>query len=93
MTLSWPEVALPGTVAVICTAESTLKVALAPLKVTDEAELKFVPLITTLVPATPFAGEKPVMTGGGLVWPSTLFSSAAATSDGRAVKNAKPVSN
>jgi len=44
-------------------------------------------------PGGAIRGRKPVMTGGGLVWPSTWFSSAAATSDGRAVKNVKPVSN
>src|SRR5258708_4611038 len=88
----WPEVALVGTMAVICVFESTLKAAFVPLNATIEAEAKFVPVMTTLVFALPLVGEKPKATGGGLVSPSTLLRSAEATGGGRAVKNVNPVS-
>ena len=72
--------------------EFKVKLADAPLKVTADAPEKFVPMIITLVPAAPFVGEKEKIFGGGLVWPSTLFLSAAATSLGKPVKKVRPVS-
>ena len=44
-------------------ADVTVKVALVPLKVTAVAPVKFVPLIVTLVPTGPLAGEKLVIVG------------------------------
>jgi hypothetical protein len=41
-----------------------LKVALAPLKATAEAPPRLVPLIVTLVPTGPVAGDKLAMVGG-----------------------------
>src|SRR5471030_3130336 len=92
VTLINPEPAFVGTVAVICESEPAVYAALAPLNVTADAEVKFVPVMTTLLLAAPFVGEKLKMTGGGLVWPSTSFRSADATPAGSAVKNVKPVS-
>jgi hypothetical protein len=90
ITVIGPEVAPSGTAAVIWLLEFTVKDAFAPLNVTVEAEVKFVPLMTTVVFTRPFVGEKPVMPSAGV--PSTLARSTAAMSGGRAVKNAKPVS-
>ena len=87
-----PVVAFVGTLAVICVLESTVNTAPVPLKLTVSAEPKFVPLMTRSVFTGPLAGEKPLMLGGGLVWPSTLFLSAEATVADSAVKKVKPVS-
>lgn len=57
-TLMVPEAAPAGTVAVICVAELITKEALVELKRTVVAALKFVPVITTDVPALPFDGLK-----------------------------------
>src|SRR5689334_8035128 len=92
VTLICPELALVGTVAVIWVAESTVKVVLKPLKVTVWAEVKFEPVMTTLAFAPPLVGEKLLMTGGGLVWPSTLLRKAVAMEGERAAKKVKPVS-
>jgi len=63
-----PVVAPVGTVAVTCVAESTIKMfALAPLKVTDVAPVRFVPVITTPVPTDPLVGEKLAIVGAGTV--------------------------
>jgi hypothetical protein len=60
-----PVVAPVGTVAVIWVAESTENVvALVPLNVTAVAPVKFVPVITTLAPTAPLAGEKFEIVGG-----------------------------
>ena len=56
-----------------------MNAAAAPLNVTDRADPKLVPVMTTLVFAVPLVGEKEKMSGGGLVWPSTLLRSADAT--------------
>ena len=40
-----------------------MKLALAPLNVTDVAPVKFVPLIVTLVPTGPLVGVKLVIVG------------------------------
>ncbi len=37
--------------------------ALVPLNVTDVAPMRFVPVITTLVPTGPLVGEKPAIVG------------------------------
>src|SRR5437016_2943895 len=65
VTLMVPVVAPVGTVAVICVAELTVKVAFDPLKFTAEALVKLAPVITTLAPTPPLVGEKLVMEGGG----------------------------
>jgi hypothetical protein len=63
--LSRPVVAAAGTVAVIAVADVTVKlVAAVPLNRTAVAPVKFVPLIVTLVPASPLVGVKLVMVGG-----------------------------
>src|SRR5262249_30937908 len=59
-----PVVAPAGTVAVILMELLTVKVAAAPLIVTDEALRKVFPLMITLAPARPEAGEKLLMVGG-----------------------------
>ena len=69
-----------------------VKEALVPLNVTLVAKTRFVPVIVTLLPTWPLAGEKPVMEGGGGFWPSTLFRSTVARFGGKAVKKVKPVS-
>jgi hypothetical protein len=40
--------------------------AATPLKVTEEAPVKLVPVIVTEMPAGPLAGVKPVICGGGI---------------------------
>ena len=66
VTLIVPLVALDGTVAVICVAEFTVNVvALVPLKLTAVAPVKLAPVIVTLVPTGPLAGEKLVIEGAG----------------------------
>src|SRR5262245_52098781 len=52
-----------GTVAVICVAEFTVKVALRRLNFTEVAPVNELPVIVTAVPATPELGEKPVRVG------------------------------
>src|SRR4051812_15149670 len=79
-----PELAFVGTIAVSCVPEFTANTALAPLNVTVRADPKLVPVITTLVFTTPFVGEKAKMSGGGLVWPSTLLRKADAIVAGSA---------
>ena len=64
ITLIGPVVAPEGTVAWIVVGELTLYVALTPLKVTELAPPKLVPLIWTLVPTSPIVGAKLVMVGG-----------------------------
>ena len=64
VTLTRPEVALPGTVTVIWMALSTVKVvAEVPLNFTALAPVKPVPLITTLAPVKPAVGVKLVTVG------------------------------
>jgi hypothetical protein len=65
LTLSGPDVAPLGTVAVIEVDEFTEKLALVPLKRTAVAPVKFVPLIVTVVPTAPLVGEKPLIVGAG----------------------------
>jgi hypothetical protein len=65
VTLSGPVLAPAGTVAWIAVADVTEKPALTPLNVTAVAPLKFAPLIVTLVPTGPLAGEKLEIVGGG----------------------------
>jgi hypothetical protein len=61
VTLILPVVAPVGTVAVICVAESTVKVAATLLKLTAVAPVKPVPVIFTTVPTGPEVGVKDVM--------------------------------
>ena len=63
VTLIGPVVAPLGTVAEIEVEEFTEKLALVPLNVTDEAPVKFVPLIVTVNPTCPLVGVKLVMVG------------------------------
>ena len=53
VTVTTPEVADAGTVAVICVAETTTYAALIPLKVTPEAVLRLVPVMVTVEPVRP----------------------------------------
>jgi len=54
-----------GTVAWIARLLSTVKLtAAAWSNVTFRAPKKFVPVMITFVPARPFVGEKPLITGG-----------------------------
>jgi len=77
-----PVVAPPGTVAVIWVAESTVKPAAAPWKVTSVAPVKFTPVIVTLTPTCPLGGVKELMAGAGttvtVVVPSVTKVPAAA---------------
>jgi hypothetical protein len=64
VTLIGPEVAVEGTVTVICVAEFTVNVVAAtPLKVTEVAPVKFVPVSVTDVPTGPDVGVNDVMVG------------------------------
>jgi hypothetical protein len=58
-----PDVALDGTVAAICVPELTVKLAAVPLKVTDVAPVKLVPVIVTDVPGGAFVGLNDVTVG------------------------------
>src|SRR5436190_1140651 len=58
-----PDVAPLGTVTVICVSEFTLKTAPVPLNVTEEAPVKFVPVMVTLLPTGPLVGLKLVTVG------------------------------
>jgi len=66
VTLIVPEVAPAGTVAVICVAELTVNVAVAPLNFTAVAPVYAVPVTVTLAPTAPLLGEKLVIEGGGI---------------------------
>jgi hypothetical protein len=63
VTAMTPLVAFAGTVAVICVAELTVKLAAVPLKVTELAPVSPVPVIVTPVPGGPDVGEKEVTVG------------------------------
>ena len=64
VTVTRPVVAPAGTVAVICAALSTEKLAAAPPKVTAVAPLKSLPVRITEVPTGPEVGVRLVMVGG-----------------------------
>ena len=85
-----PDVAPVGTVAVIEVEELTVKEAVVPLNVSDDAEVKPVPVIVTDDPMAPDAGEKLVIAGAAA--PSTFALSTAAVLAGTAEKNVNPVS-
>jgi hypothetical protein len=61
-----PLVAPAGTVAVICTSLSTVKLAVVPLKSTAVAPVKPLPVMVTEVPTGPLAGLKPLTAGGSV---------------------------
>ena len=65
VTVIGPVVAPAGEFAVICVVEFTVNAALVPLNATADTELKFVPVITTVVFCTPLAGVKLVIVGAG----------------------------
>src|SRR5438132_671870 len=58
-----PLVAPLGTVAVSWVLEVTVKLAVVPLKVTEVAPVKLVPLIVTPVPTGPLAGVNELIVG------------------------------
>jgi hypothetical protein len=62
-TLIQPLSAPPGTVAVICVSEFTVKLAGTRKKVTAAAPVKLVPVIVTVVPIVPLAGANELMCG------------------------------
>jgi hypothetical protein len=62
-TLIQPLSAPPGTVAVICVSDTTVKLAGTRKKVTVVAPLRFVPVIVTAVPIVPPAGVNELMCG------------------------------
>src|SRR3989442_337907 len=66
VTLIGPLVAPLGTVAAIEVDEFTVKPALTPLNRTALAPVKLVPLMVTLVPTPPLAGEKLLIVGAGM---------------------------
>jgi len=66
VTVIGPLVAPAGTVAVIC-EPLTLKAAFVPLNLTAVVPEKFVPLIVTVVPTPPMAGEMLVIVGAATV--------------------------
>ncbi len=66
VTLIGPLVTPDGTVAVIALAEFTVKLALVPLNCTALAPVKFAPLMVTVVPTPPLAGEKLLIVGAGM---------------------------
>ena len=66
VTVIFPVVAPEGTVTMICTEVADEIVAALPLNFTISAEiveLKFLPVMVTIVPAAPVTGEKPVTDG------------------------------
>jgi hypothetical protein len=65
MTLIGPVVAPPGTVAVICVSEFTVKTEATRLKATRVAPVKPVPVIVTVVPIVPLVGVNELRCGGG----------------------------
>ena len=65
VTENFPVAAPAGTIAVICVALFTLKVAAVPLSENPVAPLKFVPVTITEFPTCPLLGLKPVMVGAG----------------------------
>jgi hypothetical protein len=67
VTLIGPVVAPAGTVAVILVDETTLNIAVRPLKVTLVAPVKFVPVIETVVPTGPKVGVNEVIVGAPAV--------------------------
>src|SRR2546426_78699 len=58
-----PVVAPAGTVATISVVELTVNEAGVPLKLTVEGVMKLAPLMITLAPTSPPAGEKPLIEG------------------------------
>ena len=67
VTVIAPVVAPAGTCAVIAVEEFIVKIAAVPLNCTPLAESRLVPLITTVVPAVPLVGAKPVTVGAPAV--------------------------
>jgi hypothetical protein len=76
-----PLAAPAGTVAWSSESESTLKLAAAPLNVTPVASVKFAPVMSTLVPAAPFAGVNDLTTGVVTTASSTSRSSKFAETE------------
>jgi hypothetical protein len=64
VTLRCPVVAPLGTVAEMLVALVTVNDAVTPLKRTDVAPVKFVPVMVTTVPTFPLVGDRPVIVAG-----------------------------
>jgi hypothetical protein len=60
-----PVVAALGTVAAICVALFTVKLAAVPLKASAVAPVRLLPVMVTTVPMAPLAGAKLAMLGAG----------------------------
>jgi hypothetical protein len=60
-----PVVAPDGTTAVICVADTILYDALVPLNATRVADEKLLPVMVTVVPTGPCAGDNDDTAGGG----------------------------
>jgi len=80
VTLMGPVVAPDGTVAVILSAEFTVKLAPTPLNVSDVAPSKFVPLIVTAAPGNPEVGENEVIVGAAVAVTTKLVALRAVPS-------------
>src|SRR6187549_2463532 len=66
VSINFPVFAPPGTITTSCVVEDDVTVAGNPLNATefsDAMALKFLPVIVTVVPITPLAGENPVTVG------------------------------
>jgi hypothetical protein len=65
VTVIGPVVASAGTVVVIWLSESIVYVAVAPPKLTADADERLLPEIVTLAPGLPVAGANPAREGDG----------------------------
>lgn len=70
VTLIEPVVAPVGTVVLMWESSVNVKAAVAPLNVTAETPVKWVPLIVTPVPSVPAVGLKLPIVGGGVELPN-----------------------
>src|SRR5688572_22729301 len=68
-----PVVAPEGTAVLICVLETTVKVAMVPLKRTLVAPVKFVPVIATDVPTGPLAGANEAIVGAWMTVKSPVL--------------------
>jgi hypothetical protein len=66
LTETRPLVASSGTIAVISFAEAFTKLPKTPSNLTSVTSARFVPRMTTLLPAIPLAGVKPVILGAAI---------------------------
>ncbi len=73
VTATRPAEAPEGTVVVICVGEFTVNAAGTPLNLTAVAPVRFVPVMTTEVPAGPLVGANDVIVGGGTTVKTTAL--------------------